>query len=86
MPDCKQYEGITRKELADLRKTLADQGVTVPPGDDVEFAAPYGIEMRVTYNESQQTMDVCITKKPFFVPESQVWKIVDSGIGAQKDS
>ena len=79
MPDCKQYGGIKRDELANLRKDLADEGVIVPVGDDVEVQGPYGIKLRATYNEQKETLKICITKKPFYVPESEIWKIVDAG-------
>lgn len=79
MPDCKQYGGITRDELFHLRKDLAEEGITVPEGDDVEVQGPFGIKLRATYNESKETLKICITKKPFYIPESEVWKIVDTG-------
>ncbi|HEV7857772.1 MAG TPA: hypothetical protein VGO91_03915 [Pyrinomonadaceae bacterium] len=79
MPECKQYGGITREELAHLRADLAKEGVTVPLGDDVEVEGPFGIRLRATYDESRETLKVCITKKPFFIPESEIWKIVDTG-------
>ena len=79
MTDCKQYSGITKDELVNLRKDLADEGVIVPEGDDVEVQGPYGIKLRATYNESKETLKICITKKPFYVPESEIWKIVDAG-------
>jgi hypothetical protein len=79
MADCKEYEGITRAKLADLRKDLARQGVTVPEGDDVAVNAPFGIELQAIYDEQNKTLKICITDKPFYVPESQIWKIVDAG-------
>lgn len=82
MADCKEYEGITRAKLADLRKDLARQGVTVPEGDDVAVKAPFGIELQAIYDEQNETLKICITDKPFYVPESQIWKIVDDGAGS----
>ena len=79
MPDCKYYGGITRDELADLSADLAKEGVNVPPGDDVKVKGPYGIELQATYDENKETLKICITKKPFYVPESEIWKIVDTG-------
>ncbi len=79
MPDCKQYGGITRDELVHLRKDLAEEGITVPEGDDVEVQGPFGIKLRATYDEPKETLKICITKKPFYIPESEVWKIVDTG-------
>lgn len=79
MPDCKQYGGITREELGKLREDLAREGVNVPDGDDVRFEAPFGIELTAVYVEEKETLKICITKKPFYIPESSVWKIVDTG-------
>lgn len=79
MPDCKQYGGITRSELGNLRRDLAAEGVNVPVGDDVEIEAPFGVRLRAIYTEEKETLKICITKKPFYVPESEIWKIVDAG-------
>ena len=79
MPDCKQYGGITRDELVNLRKDLAREGINVPEGDDVEVKGPFGVELRATYNEEKETLKICITKKPFYIPESSVWSLVDTG-------
>lgn len=79
MPDFKHYGGIKRAELDNLRRDLAAEGVVVPVGDDVEIRAPFGVELRAVYDEAKETLKISITKKPFFVPESQIWKIVDTG-------
>lgn len=79
MPECKQYGGITRQELGKLREDLAKEGINIPAGDDVSVKGPYGIELRATYTEAKETLKICITKKPFYIPESEVWKIVDAG-------
>lgn len=80
MPDCKQYGGITRKELNQLRKDLEKEGISLPEGDSVEVKGPYGIELNAVYNEDKETLKICITKKPFYIPESEIWKIVDTGV------
>jgi hypothetical protein len=79
MPDCKKYGGINRKELDSLRKDLAKEGIDIPSGDDVTVEGPYGIKLRATYDEDKETLKICITEKPFYIPESAVWKIVDTG-------
>lgn len=79
MPDCKQYGGIKRAELISLRKDLAREGITVPEGDEVEVDGPFGIKLQAIYNEPKETLKICIVKKPFYVPESEIWKIVDTG-------
>jgi hypothetical protein len=80
MPDCKYYGGITGQELMHLREDLEKEGIRLPPGDDVRVTGPYGIELRATYDETKETLTICITKKPFYIPESEIWKIVDTGI------
>ncbi|HEY0429042.1 MAG TPA: hypothetical protein VGC76_14775 [Pyrinomonadaceae bacterium] len=85
MPECKQYGGITRAELNHLRKDLAAEGVIVPEGDDVSVKGPYGIELSAIYNETKETLKICITKKPFYIPESEIWKIVDTGTAPYAD-
>ena len=79
MPDCKKYGGITREELNHLRKDLEAEKIFVPEGDDVAVKGPFGVELRATYDEAKETLQICITKKPFFIPESEIWKIVDTG-------
>jgi hypothetical protein len=79
MPECKKYGGITRAELKRLIEDLGKEEVSVPEGDDVELKGPYGIRLRVTYDEPKETLRICITKKPFYIPESEVWKIIDTG-------
>ena len=79
MPEFKKYGGITRAELVKLQKDLADEGIVVPEGDDVEVIAPFGVKLQATYDEPRETLKICITKKPFYIPESEIWKIVDAG-------
>jgi hypothetical protein len=85
MPDCKKYGGITREELNHLRKDLEAEKIFVPEGDDVAVKGPFGVELRATYDEAKETLKICITKKPFFIPESEVWKIVDTGTAPYVD-
>jgi hypothetical protein len=80
MAHSKQYGGITREELARLREDLARENVVVPEGDDVTFDATHGVMLRAVYSESMETLMVTIAKKPFFVPESRVWEVLDTGI------
>lgn len=79
MPEFKNYSGITREELVNLRTDLAKEGITVPEGDDVKIKGPFGIELNAAYDEQNETLGIRITKKPFYIPESEVWKIVDTG-------
>ena len=79
MADFKYYDGITRAELNNLRRDLAKEGISVPEGDDVEVQGLYGVHLQATYDEGKETLKITITKKPFYIPESEVWKIVDTG-------
>lgn len=85
MSDCKQYKGITRDELNKLRRRLAKEGVDVPEGDDVEVKAPFGVFMSAKYDEGAEMLEICIIKKPVFIPKSQIWKIVDKGTAPYVD-
>lgn len=77
MPDCKHYAGINRAELNELRKDLAKEGVTIPEGDDVEISGPFGILLHAVYDATGKTLEICITSKPFYVPEFKIWELVD---------
>jgi len=85
MSDCKQYKGIDRDELNKLRRRLAKEGINVPEGDDVEVEAPFGVHLTAKYEEGARLLEICITKKPMFVPKSQIWKIVDKGTAPYVD-
>jgi len=84
MSDSKLYEGITREELNILRSTLEKQGVKVPEGDDVLVEGPYGVQLQLSYDSAGEMLKVSIAKKPFFVPESMIWNMVDEGVGPFK--
>ncbi len=79
MPEYKNYTAITREELINLRKDLAKEGINIPEGDDVEIKGPFGIELNALYDDRQENLEVRIIKKPFYIPESEIWKIVDAG-------
>ncbi len=79
MPECKKYGGITRIELISLRRDLAEEGIIVPEGDEVEVSGPFGVKLSASYDEQKETLKISIVKKPFYIPESEVWKIVDAG-------
>ncbi len=79
MSECKQYDGITRAELANLRRNLAKEKIIVPEGDDVQIEGPFGIKLQAVYDEPNAVLKICITEKPFYIPEAQIWKLVDAG-------
>jgi hypothetical protein len=80
MADCKYYGGITREELDSLRRDLEKEGISLPPGDEVQFEGPHGIRLTATYDAAKETLRVCVVKKPFFIPDSMVWDVIDTGI------
>jgi hypothetical protein len=80
LPICKFYGGITREELELLRRDLEKEGISVPPGDEVAVTGQYGIELSITYDGARETLKVCISKKPFYIPEAMVWQIIDAGV------
>lgn len=85
MSDCKQYENITRADLGKLRRRLAKEGIEVPDGDEVEFKALFGVHLSIKFDENQKILEVCITKKPVFVTNNQIWKFIDAGAKQYSD-
>jgi hypothetical protein len=79
MPESKKYGGINRDELNRLRGDLKREGVTLPEGDSVKLSGIYGVELQADYDEAKETLKISITKKPFYIPESEVWKFIDAG-------
>ena len=75
----KEIENVSREKLNTFRAKMKGYGVTVPPGDDVAIDAPLGVKMHATYDETAQILTLEIVEKPMFVPESQIWSIVESG-------
>ncbi|MBL8181966.1 MAG: hypothetical protein JNL64_10200 [Blastocatellia bacterium] len=79
MANTKTITGVDRSKLDSFRGKMKKFGAEVPDGDDVEIKAPFGVKMRASYVESAETLTLEILDKPVFVPESQIWSIVDSG-------
>lgn len=77
MAKTKDLTGITREKLNGFRGKMKKFGVEVPEGDDVEVKAPLGVKMRAIYNEPAKVLTLEILEKPVFVPEAQIWSIVD---------
>lgn len=75
----KEIENVSRERLNTFRAKMKGYGVTVPHGDDVAIDAPLGVKMHAKYDEIAQVLTLEIIEKPMFVPESQIWSIVDSG-------
>jgi hypothetical protein len=81
MADHKEFSGISRTNVNSIRNGLNKRGITVPEGDDVEVAGPLGVRVQMTYHEPKGTLRLTITKKPMFITESQIWKVIESGAG-----
>ena len=79
MAKIKEINDIDRDRLNQFRRKMKSFGVEVPEGDDVEISAPLGVKMRAAYDEPAQLLTLTILEKPMFVPESQIWSIVESG-------
>jgi hypothetical protein len=47
----------------------------------VDVVGPLGVKMHVTYDESGQKLNLSIVKKPGWVSESQIWKVIESTAG-----
>ena len=81
MSDHKEFSGISRVNVNSIRNGLNKRGIKVPEGDDVEVAGPFGVKVQMTYHEPKETLRLTINHKPFFVTESQIWKVIESGSG-----
>lgn len=81
MAECRHYGGITRDEVERLRDDLAAAGLAAPPGDDVIIDAPsYRVKLRALYDESRQTLTVCIESCPFYIPPAMIWEVVETAV------
>ncbi|MEQ1922666.1 MAG: hypothetical protein ABL952_09170 [Pyrinomonadaceae bacterium] len=78
MSETKVFTDVSRERLTRFRRELAQWGVKVPDGDDVEVTGPFGVILRAIYDEALKTLSLSIVEKPMLIPESQVWKFVDN--------
>jgi len=81
----KKYGGIQPGELERLRSELHKSGVNAPEGDDVTLEGPHNVFLRARYDRQRETLTVTITDKPFWVPQRQIWEIVDQAVGGFVD-
>ena len=84
MSETKIFTDVSRERLNRFRRELAQWGVTVPDGDDVNVAGPFGVILRATYEETLEKLSLSIVEKPMLIPESQVWKFVDNAAAKLK--
>lgn len=79
MADQRIFTGISRAQIDAIRVGLKKNGIQMPKGDDVEVSGPFGVKMKVSYDEPKKTLRLAITDKPVFISENQIWKVVESG-------
>ena len=79
MPDCKDYNDVTREQLGKLKQKLQQMGITPPDGDSGAIEA-MGVKLTVAYDEGGQKLTVCIVEKPPFIPESMVWGQIEGSM------
>jgi hypothetical protein len=79
MSRCHTYSGITRDSLTQLRAEIAAHGLAAPAGD-VGIMETHGVQISYRYDDSAQSLTLCIDRKPFYVRESQVWDVLDPTI------
>lgn len=84
MSETKVFTDVSRERLNRFRRELAQWGVKVPDGDDVNVAGPFGVILRATYEEASEKLSLSIVEKPMLIPESQVWKFVDNAAAKLK--
>lgn len=84
MSETKVFTDVSRERLNRFRRELAQWGVTVPDGDDVQVTGPFGVILRATYEEASDKLSLSIVEKPMLIPESQVWKFVDNAAAKLK--
>ncbi|MBK8302495.1 MAG: hypothetical protein WBC19_08960 [Pyrinomonadaceae bacterium] len=84
MSETKVFTDVSRERLNRFRRELAQWGVKVPDGDDVQVSGPFGVILRATYDEALKTLSLSIVEKPMLIPESQVWKFVDNAAAKLK--
>ena len=73
----RSYQGVTREHVNKIRKGIGKFGITMPEGDDVDIDGPLGVKMHLTYDESGKTLSLSVIDKPVFIPESQIWNVIE---------
>jgi hypothetical protein len=79
--DKRSYPGVKRTDIDRIRSEIGKFGITIPEGDDVEVKGPLGVKMQMTYSEPDETLQLAITKKPGYVSEAQIWKVIEMSAG-----
>ncbi|MGH9355461.1 MAG: hypothetical protein ACRD10_04965 [Terriglobia bacterium] len=79
MADVKEYGGITKNGIDNLRKDLQSVGITAPPGNNGEIEYQ-GVKLNIDYKPSAQTLTVRILEKPIFIPEDLIWQMLDGRV------
>ena len=85
--DQRSYSGVSREDINKIRKGLGSFGIKMPDGDDVDVSGPLGVKMHVLYEEKIGSLTLTKIKKPGWVSDSQIWKVIESsanGFGKKK--
>jgi hypothetical protein len=73
----RSYSGVTREHVNKIRKEIGKFGITIPEGDDVDVKGPLGVRMHLNYDEPAKTLNLSLVDKPAFIPESQIWNVIE---------
>ena len=79
MADCRDYRRISRDTFDRMKAELRNRGITPPEGDR-GTAETMGVSATFEYNEPAATLRVCIERKPFYMPSSTIWGVIDGAI------
>lgn len=60
-----------------IRKEIGKFGITIPEGDDVDVSGPLGVKMHLSYDEPAELLSLTVIDKPVFIPESQIWNVIE---------
>jgi hypothetical protein len=72
----KTFPDISRATFEKIKNDLRGLGVKVPSGDKCTIEHR-GARGSLAYSEATGRLEVSILEKPFFVPESAVWSLLD---------
>lgn len=79
MDDCKEFGGVTREKLDNLKQTMRNNGMTPPDGDSGVVEA-MGVKVSLAYNAANQNLKICIIERPAFVPAAMVWAQIENSL------
>jgi hypothetical protein len=78
----KTFNGVTAGDWERLRSGLAGFGIKTTGAEDEVVEGPMGVRMRVRYDGATKKLVLSIVKKPKFITEKQIWKVIESTAGS----